>query len=516
MQKQIKNWRLLYLSGANKMLKLTVRHIDVETGGMPTISLNEEFAKANDISPMDRVLVRNAKGRVLVAAVDTSEEIIKPTEVGLFEDVWKKLLANEGEIVTITPILKPESVKYIRKKMDKEELFDDEIHAIVKDIVDERLLDVEMASFVSAAYMEGLSIAEITALTRSIVDTGGRLKLKSKKILDKHCIGGVPGNRTTMVVVPIIASLGLTIPKTSSRAITSPAGTADTMETLANVGFSISELTEIVKKTNGCIVWGGAINLAAADDKLIRIRHPLSLDPEGMMLASIMAKKIAVGATHIVFDLPVGTEAKLRHLGEARHLEREFKKLAEKFKLKISTIITDGNDPIGNGIGPNLEARDVLQVLKNDRKAPQDLCNKSLMLAGKLLELAGKARPGKGKEIAETQLKSGKANEKMMEIIAEQGGDPKIKPSDLTFGEYTVEYKAEKKGTLDNIDSKLISKIARASGCPLNHEAGINIEKRYGEKVRKGETIFTVYSGSERKIDKVLSIIDGSSPVVIN
>jgi AMP phosphorylase len=356
------------------MFKLTVKKIDVETGGMPVISLNEEFTKANDISPMDRVLIKTSKGRVLVAAVDTSEELIQPSEIGFFEDVWKRLKSNNGDLVTVTPVLKPESVKYIRKKMDKEELFDEEIHAIVKDIVDDRLLDVEMASFVSAAYMEGLSISETSALTKSIVETGGRLKLKKKRVLDKHCIGGVPGNRTTMIVVPIIASLGLMIPKTSSRSITSPAGTADTMETLACVSFSISELTEIVKKTKGCIVWGGAINLAAADDKLIRVRHPLSLDPEGMMLASIMAKKIAVGATHVVFDLPVGAQAKLQYLGEARHLQREFRKLGEKFKLNIDTVITDGNEPIGNGIGPNLEARDVLKVLNNSKDKLFLLC----------------------------------------------------------------------------------------------------------------------------------------------
>ncbi len=496
------------------MFRLIAKLIDVETGGMPVISLNESFAKENDFHGMDRVVVR-FKNRYLVAAVDTSEKMLSKNEIGLFEDVWKKLKVKNGDEIEITPVGKPESTKYIRKKMDREELFDKEIRSIVKDIVDEKLTDVELAAFVSAAYMEGLSMEETSSLTKAIVETGGRLRLKKKIIADKHSIGGVPGNRVTMILVPIIASLGITIPKTSSRAITSPSGTADTMEVLANVSFSIDELTEIVKKTNGCIVWGGAINLAAADDKLIRIRHPLSLDPEGLMLASVMAKKIAVGATHVIFDLPIGQEAKLQSLGEARHLEREFKRLAERFKMKIETLITDGNEPIGNGIGPNLEARDVLWLLKKDRRAPLDLRRKSVLLAGKLLELVGYAKEGEGEKIADRQIETGKAYQKMKEIIEAQGGNPNVKPEELELGEYTCDYEAEKYGIIANIDNKALAKIARAAGSPIDNEAGIYIHKHYGTKVKSGEKIFTVYSRSERRIERAIKLMKELNPITI-
>ena len=497
------------------MFKLLVKHIDVETGGMPIVSLNETFTKKNDLHMMDRVLVKTSQNKKIVAAVDTSEEMISPNEVGLFEDVWKKIETKEGDIVEIIPIGKPISTKFVRKKMDKEELVKDEIEQIIKDIVDDKLTDVEMAAFVSACYMDGLSLEETEALTRAIVDSGGRLHLKKKPILDKHCIGGVPGNRTTMIIVPIITSLGLTMPKTSSRAITSPAGTADTMEALCKVNFSIKELEGIVNKIGGCIVWGGAINLAAADDKLIRIRHPLSLDPEGMMMASILAKKIAVGATHIIFDLPLGEEAKVHYLGEARHLEREFKNLAQKFKLNIKTVVTDGNEPIGRGIGPNLEARDVLWLLKNDRKAPMDLREKGVFLTGELLELAGKAASGTGKQIAEKQLKSGAAYRQMQRIIEAQGGNPNIKPDDLALGEYTLDYDAERNGVIDVLSNTAIAKIARTAGAPADKEAGLYLYKRYGEKVRQGEKIFTIYSKSERNIERVLQLIKEMNPVVI-
>lgn len=515
MQKTRTNLKPRLTSGVWFMFKLTVKKIDVETGGMPVVSLNETFAKKNDLHVMDRVMVKTTHQRSIIASVDTSEEMISPGEIGLFEDVWKKIRVNDGDLVELVPIGKPLSTKFIRKKMDREELFNEEIRQIIKDVVENRLTDVEMAAFISACYMDGLSLEETEYLTRAIVDTGERLKLKKKMILDKHCIGGVPGNRTTMVLVPIVTSLGFTMPKTSSRAITSPAGTADTMEALCNVNFSVDELVKIVNKVNGCIVWGGAINLAAADDKLIRVRHPLSLDPEGMMLASIMAKKLAVGATHVLFDLPIGEEAKLHYLGEARHLEREFKKLAQKFKLKVETVITDGNEPIGFGIGPNLEARDVLNLLKNDRKQPLDLREKGTFLAGKLLELSGKASPGNGKEMAERQIKKGAAHEQMMRIIEAQGGNPKIKADDLPLGEYTLDYAAEKSGQIDTLSNNAITKIARAAGAPADKEAGVYMHKKYGEKVKRGERIFTVYSRAERNITRVVQLINELNPVVV-
>lgn len=502
-------------NGGFVMFNLVVKTIDVETGGMPVIILNEEFAKKNDIHGMDRVVVTTSSKKRIVASVDTSEQMITENEIGVFEDVWEEIHVKDGDTVSVTPIGKPLSTKFIRKKMDREELFEDEIKQIIKDVVDDRLTDVEMTAFISASYMHGLSLEESAFLTKAIVDTGSKLNLKKKLILDKHCVGGVPGNRTTMLIVPIIASLGLTIPKTSSRAITSPSGTADTMETLADVSFCISDLKEIVKKTNGCIAWGGAINLAAADDKLIRVRHPLSLDPEGMLLASIMAKKIAVGATHVIFDLPIGEEAKLHYLGEARHLSREFKKLSERFKINAEVIVTDGNEPIGRGIGPNLEARDILHILKNDRKGPNDLRNKATTLAGKLLEMCGKVKEGKGKSLAEKQIKKGAAYKQMQKIIDAQGGNSKVKPDDLGVGEYNAHYAAEKKGIIDNINNKAIAKIARAAGAPATPEAGAVIHKRYGEKVREGEKIFTVYAKSERNIDRVIHLMETLKPITL-
>ncbi len=496
------------------MFKLKSKHIEVATGGIPIVTLNKKFGNENDLQAMDRVRVKY-DNKSVVASVDVSENFVSEEEIGLFDEVWKKLKVSKDDIVELKPIKKPESTKYIRKKMDREELSNDEIKSIVSDIVYDRLTDVEMSSFVAASYIIGLSLEETENLTRAIVGTGDTLGLKKKVIADKHCIGGVPGNRTTMVIVPILASLGVTIPKTSSRSITSPAGTADTMEVFADIAFSIDEIKKIVKKTNGCIVWGGAVNFASADDKLIRVRHPLSLDPEGLLLASVMAKKIAACSNHVIFDLPIGYDAKLQSLGEARHMEREFQRLAKRFDIKTKTTITDGNQPIGKGIGPNLEARDILWLFQKDEKSPMDLRKKGTILAGKLLELCGVAKPGEGHKLADKQIENGKAYEKFKEIIKAQGGNPDIQPEDLQLGEYTCNYEAEKTGKISNVNNLAISKIAKSCGCPSDKEAGMYMYKNYGDSVKEGEKIFTIYSRSERKIQRAIEIMKQMNPIKI-
>ncbi len=493
------------------MVKLKSKILDVETGGLPVVSINVELAKSLDINPMDRVEIKKGK-KTVIAVVDVARESIQDEEIGLFAEVWKKLNVKEGDTVELSLVEKPTSIKYIREKMDGEELTREEIFSIIRDVVHDKLTDVELTAFVSACYISGMSLEETKNLTEAIVETGGKLKIKKKPILDKHSIGGVPGNRVTMVLVPTISSMGYIIPKTSSRAITSPSGTADTMEVLANVGFTIEELHELIKKNNGFIVWGGAINLAAADDKLIRVRHPLSLDPEGMMLASIVGKKHAVGATHIVFDLPLGEEAKLHSLGEARHLEHMFYRLTSKFGMKIKTLVTDGSQPVGRGIGPSLEARDVLWLLRNEKRAPKDLLMKSALLTSELLKLIGKEVDQK--KIV-NYIKKGKPYKQMQKIIEAQGGNPKVKPNDLEIGKYTLDFKANKSGRISYISNHTIAKIARFAGAPKDEAAGVYLWKKVNEKVRYGERIFTVYSNSELKLDQVVKLLRETNPVII-
>ncbi len=436
-------------------MKLKVKDVKLSTGGPYVAILNEEDARKLDLYGSDRIKIKD-----LSIVINISRKI-KKGQIGLFEEVLKKLSLKQKQTVVINPDRHPISLGYIKQKLKGKRLTKEKIDEIIKDIVKNRLTEAELSYFVSGCYIHGLSLKETVYLTRAIVDNSKQIKLDHRITLDKHSIGGIPGNRTTMIVVPIVASLGYTMIKTSSRSITSASGTSDTMETLANVELTNKKIISVVKKTNACMVWGGIMELASADDRLIKIERPLSLDPEGIMIASILSKKKAVNATHVLIDIPVGKTAKIRSLTRAKKLRKKFIKIGRKLGMKIRVVLTRGDQPIGNGIGPALEAIDVLDVLQG--KGPKDLKNKSIALATMLLELAGvkKAR----KKVLDS-LHSGKAYEKMKEIIQAQGKNI----NRLKLGKYFHSITARKSGIVHEINNKLISKIARIAGSPKERE----------------------------------------------
>ncbi|MDD5171493.1 MAG: AMP phosphorylase [Candidatus ainarchaeum sp.] len=504
-EKQIKKvdvWKL-------KTYVCKVKPMDIFTG-KNIIVLNKSEAQEHDIYSGYRTEMRH-DGRSAVVIVDVSDEIVEPGEVGVFRDLasWHKL--KKGDTVEIVHMDRPESIGYIKKKLDKEALRESEIKTIVKEIMQDKLSEIETSAWITGAYINGLSDEEIIALAHATVESGEQLNLGKHPIVDKHCIGGVAGNRTTMVMVPIIAAAGLYMPKTSSRSITSASGTADTMEVLSNVTFSIEELRSIVLKAKGAIVWGGGMKLAPVDDRLIRIRHPLSLDPEGMLLASILGKKKSVGAESIIIDVPVGRGVKVPYVERGNELAKHFIRIGDKMNMKIEALITDGAEPVGNGVGPGLECVDVLEVLQGS--GPDDLRHKSLLMAGKLLELSGKVDRGKGYAAAEGIVNSGKAMAKFMEIVELQGGNPKLKVSDIALGSYTHTVTSDAAGSIFHIDNKTMSKIARIAGAPRDKGAGVLIHRVRGDRVDVGDKVFTIFAESEAKLDFALKALKDLEPI---
>lgn len=494
-------------------MKFFVQDMGIETGGIQVATLNSQDARALDLHKGDRIKIKHSHSET-VAVLDFADvKTVPPGRIGLFFEVIKKLSISDGDEVQISLEDKPESIKSIRKKLDGHALDANEIHSIVSDIVDNKLTDMEIAFFVSAGYVHNFSMKETVALTKSMIDTGEKLKLPYKKIIDFHCIGGVPGNRTTMIVVPILAAAGLIVPKTSSRAITSPAGTADTMEVLCNVSLSEEEIKKVVGETGGCIVWGGAMNLAPADERIITVEHPLSVDAEGQMLSSIMAKKGSVCATHLVIDIPIGNGAKIKTRKDAMRLGNKFKDIAKYLNIKTEIMITDGTHPIGNGIGPILEARDVLWLLERDPARPLDLEERSIALAAKILELAGAAKKGQGARMAMEILRSGKACKKFQDIIYAQGG-VRIRGDQLLPGAHTFDYLARKSGTI-SFDNVKLARMARMAGAPNDIDAGIFLYKHKGDKVKKWDKIFTIYAASKEKLNYCKDHVEKFDGIVI-
>ncbi len=480
-------------------VKLNVKRLGISTGGPLIAVMNKKDADKLDLHPLDRIkIVRGKKMQTVV--IDIANRNIGCGEIGLMDEVADCLNVLNGSLVRIIAARKPISLEYIKKKLDGFHLTKKEIEQVIWDIVHNKLSDIELTFFIAACYCNPNTMDETVWLTKAMTNEGDRLKLKNKIIMDKHSIGGIPGNRTTMIIVPIMAAAGYVMPKTSSRAITSPAGTADTMEVLADVVFPLKQMKDIIRKTNACIVWGGALNLAPADDKIIQVEKTLMIDAESQLLASIMAKKHSVSSTHVIIDIPIGPNTKITDSKKANHLKREFEKMGKKLGMKIKVVLTDGRQPIGKGIGPALEARDVLKVLLQTKDRPMDLEKKCLSMCSELFRLVGE-KDGLAK--AKNLLRSGKALEKMKEIIRLQGGDPEIEPEEIPLAKFEYDLIAQRDGKVKSINNILIAKLARIAGAPQNPGAGIFLDKHISDRVKKGERLLTVYAATKHKIEYV-------------
>ncbi|MBS3079251.1 AMP phosphorylase [Candidatus Pacearchaeota archaeon] len=488
-------------------MRLKIKKLRFLTG-RPVCMIHEKTAKKMSLHVGNRVVIKNNHKNKIISIVDTVSGIIKPNEIAVSEEILEILALKDKEFVSVEITEHPKSISLIKKKLKGEKLEKHEINEIIKDIADNALTEVEVAFFISAVYTKGMSMKETKYLIKAMVESGNRINLNGK-VVDKHCVGGIAGNRTTPIVVSICASTGLIMPKTSSRAITSAAGTADVIETIARVEFSIEEIKKIIKKTNACLVWGGALGLAPVDDKIIKIERLINIDSTPQLLASILSKKISVGSKYVLIDIPCGRSAKVSKK-QAIHLKEKFIKLGIIFGLKMAVVLTDGTEPIGNGIGPILEVKDVIKVLKREN-SPKDLEEKSVYLAGVILELVGKAKKGKGYEMAMEILNSGKAFEKFKQIINAQEGHL----NHFKTPSFSLEIKAHKKLKILHFDNMIINKIARFAGCPEDQVAGIYLHKKKGDVVEKGETIFTIYTESEEKLHQAKNLYEKDKDKVI-
>ncbi|HUD44942.1 MAG TPA: thymidine phosphorylase [Patescibacteria group bacterium] len=402
------------------------------------------------------------------------------------------------------------AVSAIRKKLVGKTLSYKEIYAIMDEIAHKRLGDVLTTYFAASGYSKGFSNEELYYLTKAMVETGEQLHFRGI-VADKHSIGGISGTRTTMILVPIVAAAGFTIPKSSSRAITTPGGTADDMEVLAPVIFDKEHIYKIIEKTNGCIVWGGSFNIAPADDIIIKVEAPLLFESFDKVLVSIMAKKVAFGSNHVVIDLPYGKLVKVHNLTDAEILAKKFEYLAGKFNLTLKVLMHETDQPAGRGIGPLLEAKEALRVLERHAHRPIDLENRALNLAGALLDLCLhdssnqlqekiKKEFGDGKAWATSILAAGKAHEKMLEIIKAQNGDPNINSDSLHPGNYRHEILSAHSGTVREINVPNTTIIAKILGAPAQKRAGIYLDKKIGEKVGRHDILCTLYSDSKENL----------------
>ncbi len=494
------------------MREFSVKKIDVSTGKYELI-IHIDDARDFSVYKEDRMKIVSRK-KTITAKVNVTDTLIEKGEIGLFNNTYKILELDEGEKVQLRVTSKPESVDFIRKKLEGKELDEKELRIIVNDIVDHSISDIELSAYVTACYTRGMSIDETEKLTQAMIDTGEIQKFDRGPVLDFHSIGGLPGNKITLLIVPMVAAADLLIPKTCSRAISSACGTADILETIANVTLSLEDIKRIGEKVGGVIAWGGAVNIAPADDLIIQAEYPLSIDPYPQVIASIMSKKKAGGAEYLLLDIPMGPGTKVEEEDMARKYAADFVEIGRRLGMKVECAITFGGQPIGSGIGPALEVKEALMALEG-KKVRSSLTEKATALAGTIIEAGGAAHRGEGKAKARELLESGLALAKFKEIISEQGGDKNITSDTVPMGQFTYEEKADEEGYIEAIDNKGIVKIVRAAGAPKDKGAGIWLCRKKGEKVEKGEPIFTIYSDSKRKLKEAINQSRKIKPIKI-
>jgi AMP phosphorylase len=488
-------------------MELIVEVLMITTGGSRIALLSENTANMLGVHSSDRIKI-SCKNKEMIAIANIAD-YFPQNRIGLYRETVFALGVKEAETVDVQLAPLPESLFNIRAKLHGERLREKDIVAIVKDVVEQHLSTVEIAAFLTALSIHGLGTGETEALSRAMISTGKTLDFGKGPILDKHSVGGIPGDKTSMLVVPIVAAAGFTIPKTSSRAITSPAGTADRVETLCPVNLSTKEIKEVVTKTSGCLVWGGSLELAPADDLFIQVEYPLGIDP--MLLPSILSKKKAIGATHVAIDIPTGMGAKIKTRTEAYTLASDFVDLGKRLGLNIQCALTFGEQPLGCSIGPALEAKEALSTLMGG--GPPDLREKAISLAGMLFEMVG---VNDGRALAQEMVDSGKAIKKMREIIGAQGGNPSVTPEDLPTGPESAMVQSEHTGKVLWLSTDDIVRIAREAGAPKEKGAGVVLHAKLGDTVHKGGSLFEIYAERNSKLASALELARKLSPIVLS
>lgn len=451
----------------------------------------------------------NAQGRVQVCVGERSiiatlnvvtGDQLSHQQAALSDSAWQLLQAQEGDKAFFKHAPPVESMSHVRGKLYGKAFTLASAREIITDIHKDRYSDIQLSAFITACVANSMNLEETIAITQAMVESGQRFHWgEGTLVMDKHCVGGLPGNRTTPIVVAIVSANGLLMPKTSSRAITSPAGTADTMETLTNVALSMQAMHDVVRAQGACLAWGGSVSLSPTDDIIIRVERALDLDSEGQLVASVISKKVAAGATHVLIDIPVGPTAKVRSQAVATKLGQLLQHTGEAMGLQIRIIQSDGSQPVGRGIGPALEARDVLSVLQNRDDAPEDLRNRALAVAALLLEMGEVCGSREGLELARETLDSGKAWAKFKGICAAQGG---LKTPPVAAHTHTIN--STHTGIVTLFDNRSLSRLASLAGAPGAPAAGLDLHVRLGDRVASGQALMTIHAEAPGELEYAL------------
>lgn len=480
---------------------------------LPISSFNENLAyihkdciayKVDDLSTLTKIEIHGGVKTVyaFLQVVDDAR-LVKPTELALNNEAFKQINLPEGANISITLSPPPPSLSSIKRKIAGNILSSGEYSAIINDIYARRYSNMDIASFLVASG-SFMSAPEVLALTEAMVGDKTIHWDNESIVVDHHCLGGIPGNKTDLIIASIVAAYGLPIPKTAARSLTSCAGVADTMSVLANVDYDEKKLKQLINENRGAIVCYDGLSIAEANKIISSVERQIGITQQEHITASILAIKLAAGITHLLVDIPVGPKSRIKSTNEAMRLRKLIEYVGDMLSIEIDAVITDGSEPIGNGVGAVLEARDVMKVLRNKDDAPQDLKEKSLFLAGRILEFDPKLRGGQGYLVAKEILNSGRALEVMNRMIHAQGKAPQPQ-----LGHLTRDIVSNVSGTVEAIDNSRINKIGIWAGAGQYAGAGLDLFKKVGDHVEQGETLYRIHSCNSTDFAFANSVVDG-------
>ena len=492
---------------------LNLKHIAVA-------SFNENIAyihrdctayKVDDIQTLTKVEIHGGMKPVYAFLQVTDDpKLVKPTELGLNTEAFEMINLPEGANISLTLAPTAPSLISIKRKVAGNILSAGEYAAIVNDIVSHRYSNMDIASFLVASG-SFMTAPEVLALTESLIGDDAMRWDDENIVVDFHCFGGVPGNKTDIIIAAIVAAYGLPMPKTASRSLTSCAGVADTFAVLANVDIDEAKFKSLVRENRAAIANYNTLPIAEASKIVSAVERHLGLLQLQHLAASILAIKLAAGVTHLVLDIPVGPNSRIKSTNEAMRLRKLVEYVGDMLSLEIDAVITDGSEPIGNGIGAVLEARDVMKVLRNKPDAPQDLLEKSLFLAGRILEFDPKLRGGQGYAVAKEILTSGRALEAINKMIYSQGKAPQPQ-----LGHLIRDIVATQNGVVESIDNQRINRIGVLAGASQYPGAGLDLLKKVGDPVEQGETLYRIHSINSTDFAFANSMVDGNNGYEIN
>lgn len=486
----------------------TAKIVNFDANGIDnSVVLNSEQAAKCWLKDWDQIsLIR--RNEEFVVNIILSDKYIHANEIWVTNSFYEKYPIIEWDNVVVSFTQKnPVSLNAIRKKLLWKKITNEEIDAIVEDIMNNKISDLQLAYFTSTSFFYKSDVNELAYMTKATAYTGDIYRFPWI-VAGKYCIGWVPGNETTMIVIPILASLWLTVPKTFSKAITSPAATWECVNVLMDIKFDKQEIIRLTDKVWACLVWNEWLNLAPANDRIIKVSAPLWMEPYARMISSIMAKNYAMWINHCLIDIPMWPTAKVANMIDAKRVAKHFKEIWEYLWIKMDVEITNAKEPIWRWIWACLQAREALRILQQHHDKSKDLEDKVIFLASKLVYLCWAANSLENAEkTVKTQLKNWEAWKKMKEIITAQNGNSNIKSEDIKLGEFTYEVKAENDCIVKDIDMKYLNMAVRWLWAPKEYQAGIYLHKKLWDKVKKGEVIYTMYSPSKNKLEFVKEMI---------